>query len=379
MKVMKMSKHVKNKISLYIDGMLDDAQVNAFEKHVKTCGECANALAGTKRAVASAKKPAEQPLPVNFYAKLNQKLDAVDAKKDAFSWVMFTRGAAAVFTMLIVGVFVYNIKNQTNNFTDMNMKTGGQAPAEMQANAPVEADKPALKAADEDTGKAIDYKVVKEAVKDGYLGTAQEAAPLKPKSIEKKVAVAASRAVKVSAPSAKLDVMSSVSSAGASASKMAEASIKGEASVPAAAMQSMADTASVESWGKKSKSEAFSMDEAGVAEEAEVSELSGSGPKTYVFKSEKDWKLFSTSNGMQEPEKIDWSRQMLVVVISPGKPTAGYSIEITDVEYLANKVIVRYRESAPAPGSMNAQVITSPARAKAVDKSDLPVAFEEAK
>jgi hypothetical protein len=373
---MKMSKHVKDKISLYLDGMLKDADLKAFEAHVKTCAECANALAGTKRAVSAVPKNIEQPLPVNFYAKLNQKLDAVDAKKDAFVWGAFMRGAAAVFTITIVGVFVYNIKNQTNNFSDVRMKQDSQMPVELEGEkqgdyvmrerlteepvpvlknktaAPAKIaskDKLALDVSDK-TNAGSDYSESKAFVME------------KAEAVEEKKQVALgvmqlpqaaqARSVKAKAAAPAVSVLESASApAGMSTGGgLAEESLEYAAPAPADEMDTVAAAKPYES-----------------------------GPQTFVFKSEKEWKEFLDGGRIGDMENIDWTKQMIVSVFLSDRPSEGYSVEITDVNYQSNRVVVYYKEFKPAAGSINAQVVTRPYRAKAVNKTNLPVAFEEAK
>lgn len=251
-----MSKHVKGQISLYIDGMLKDAELKAFETHVKTCGECARILADTKRTVSKAKKVREVQLPVNFYAKLNQKLDAADAEKGVFNWLVFMRSAVVVCTMLIVGVFVYNIKNQTNNFSDVRMKQDSQMPKEQaletQANAvPAAASKPVgeeqgdyvmqqkipdevqkqakMKKAASLEGTAAKDKLVMDVdmkkVTDG-VGYVQEAAPVVKKAeamkvTEEKAFLMKTRSAQAPAPAAKMKMMETSAGSGGMASMAA--------------------------------------------------------------------------------------------------------------------------------------------------------------
>jgi hypothetical protein len=54
--------------------------------------------------------------------------------------------------------------------------------------------------------------------------------------------------------------------------------------------------------------------------------------------------------------------QVNSVVLSAGsKPTGGYQLQITRIDFTAgNEAIIHYKLTAPAPGSMNIQVITEP-------------------
>jgi hypothetical protein len=209
-----------------------------------------------------------------------------------------------------------------------------------------------------ETGKSLDQKEIS--------ANFYSEAPAQGKSVKSSLAFDSWAAKKPELK--KAEASRAVKAAAAPAAKIQEASSAsaGMAKGKAVLNESVADTAA-----------APMEEEASVGGAAEYYE---SGPQTFVFKSEKDWSAFAESNGIKETENIDWTRQMLVVVFPAGKPTAGYSIEITNVEYLADKVIVRYKETAPAKGLISAdESAGSPVRAKAVNKSNLPVEFEESK
>ena len=57
---------------------------------------------------------------------------------------------------------------------------------------------------------------------------------------------------------------------------------------------------------------------------------------------------------------VDFTKEMVVGVFTGSRPTAGYSLEIVSAIEASGTLVVRYREAAPARGTMTAQVITSP-------------------
>jgi hypothetical protein len=359
---MKMSKHVKDKISFYMDGLLQGRELQEFESHVKTCGECGKALEGTKQAVKQAKKLKDAPLPANFYAKLNMKLDGIDAAKErpGLRWNVFVRNTAIVLTLLIAGVFVYNIKKQTNNFQSVISKDNSQMPqAEVAVSKPAPAE-----------GK-VHKKTVSRArvLKEGYkeksgvetMGNVME---------EKKPAA------KAYAPAAYLSMAKAKKELKATEQAKMETydvAAKSAAAVPAGAAVAAAPAEEAA---------------APAAQEPEVMEAMMSAPakkmersaaveqvQTFVCKNEND----RTASGLPEDVKIDFSKQMAVIVRLGARPTAGYSADITGIDYQADAVVVRYKETKPPAGSMTAQVITYPYTYKIIDRSDLPVEFQEEK
>lgn len=375
-----MSRHVKDKISLYIDGKLEGAALKSFEAHVKTCGECGSALAETKQAVKAAKgKVKDVDLPVNFYVKLNKKLDAVDAagKAPAFNWGNFARGAAAVCTMLIVGVFVYTLGKQTGNFSDIRMKQDEQMPKTVEA--PVKTKK-------EDTaagGKAV---------------VKLQAAPMKKKAVEQENAYVTDKITLDVAEKkdADLEYKGYVQKEAALDAKMeslgfAEKSVvtetrslKPAASAPAAKMKVAADT-------DMSAGAGMVMDEAAVggpvAEEEQgpyVKNLeepvpAQTGPKTFIFKDEEAWKAFSAGKTLSDPGVTDWDAQMVVVILFPSYSYAATKelVKIYSVVYEQDKIIVSFRKMESETGEFAVPLSRYPHAVKAVKKSDLPVEFRE--
>src|SRR5437870_11584058 len=55
---------------------------------------------------------------------------------------------------------------------------------------------------------------------------------------------------------------------------------------------------------------------------------------------------------------VDFSREMVVGVFLGSKPTAGWGVTIVSAAEEGAVLRVRYRETAPPPGSISAQVIT---------------------
>jgi hypothetical protein len=77
--------------------------------------------------------------------------------------------------------------------------------------------------------------------------------------------------------------------------------------------------------------------------------------------------------------KVDFAREMVVGVFMGSRPTGGFSVEIVGTRQEGGTLIVQYRESTPGPGSMTAQVLTSPFHLVSVPRIDGDVKFENVK
>jgi hypothetical protein len=75
-------------------------------------------------------------------------------------------------------------------------------------------------------------------------------------------------------------------------------------------------------------------------------------------------------------DKIDWKKQMVIVISAGQKPTGGYSVEVKSLEVKDGKLVVNWKLNSPAPGSIVAQVITHPGLTILVDRFDGDVVFD---
>jgi hypothetical protein len=75
--------------------------------------------------------------------------------------------------------------------------------------------------------------------------------------------------------------------------------------------------------------------------------------------------------------KVDFSKEIVVVVTMGRKNTGGYSVQVTRVEPVANKLRISVQKASPPPGGMAIQALTSPFHMIAVPKSDLAPEFVE--
>jgi hypothetical protein len=74
---------------------------------------------------------------------------------------------------------------------------------------------------------------------------------------------------------------------------------------------------------------------------------------------------------------LDFNRDMVVAVFLGSRPSGGYAAEITSTAIENGVLVVRWRESAPAPGQMAAQVVTAPSHIATVPRHAGQVRFEK--
>jgi len=325
-------------ISDYIDGMLKGEQLKNFLAHLKTCKECGYQLDALKNAVQYAKSGRAEDLPVNFLATLSKRLDEADSKKAKmkFSWPVFMKVSGTVAAMLIVGVLVRQI---------YDTKT-------------IKADKEWLEA----------ESVQKPAVAERAKGTEEL------KSVKQGINMAALAPLKSEAPAA-ITYAKKKSAAPSRANMM-----KAEA-LPAAGMASKSAAATAYDMAQEAAPAA-----AVALEEKEINPFgrevySGMNSKMapsmkIIFKNNLIWK---NAPGILEDnpwlEKVDFTRQMVVLVNAGEKPTSGYSAKINSIVMQETKIVVLYSETAPEKGAITAQVITYPYSIAIIPTSSKPVEF----
>ena len=99
-------------------------------------------------------------------------------------------------------------------------------------------------------------------------------------------------------------------------------------------------------------------------------------PYQAVVRSQADWTALWARHGAGTPAPaVDFKARMVVGVFLGSRPTAGYAVEIVDVRRVDDGLVVEYRETAPAPDRMVAQVITAPFHLVSFERQDGAVKF----
>jgi len=83
--------------------------------------------------------------------------------------------------------------------------------------------------------------------------------------------------------------------------------------------------------------------------------------RVVVARNQDEWAAAWRAHAAARPlPAIDWSKEIVVGVFAGSRTTGGYRVEILGYRREDGRTIVGYRETAPAPGALTAQVITSP-------------------
>jgi hypothetical protein len=98
-----------------------------------------------------------------------------------------------------------------------------------------------------------------------------------------------------------------------------------------------------------------------------------------VARDESEWARLWTAHAPTRPQPaVDFARESVVAVFAGTRPTAGYAVAIDGYRENAGTIVVVYREAAPAPGTIAAQVITSPFAIATVPRRPGEIDFERA-
>src|SRR5262245_25034990 len=87
--------------------------------------------------------------------------------------------------------------------------------------------------------------------------------------------------------------------------------------------------------------------------------------------------LWKSHNFDKPAPKVDFSKEMVVAVFMGSRPTGGYAVEIVNASVRNGALVVGYRETSPGPGTITAQILTSPYHIAAVATRSGDVKFEK--
>jgi hypothetical protein len=77
------------------------------------------------------------------------------------------------------------------------------------------------------------------------------------------------------------------------------------------------------------------------------------------------------------PPAVDFTQTMVIAATMGSKPTGGYLIEIKEIVQTGNDLQVTVKESSPGPSCVTIQVLTAPAVAVLVPRTEGSVEFVE--
>lgn len=105
-------------------------------------------------------------------------------------------------------------------------------------------------------------------------------------------------------------------------------------------------------------------------------------PSKLVIKTEEQWReVWGKVHRLQLPmpglPKIDFEKEMVIAVFMGEQKSGGYEIEITSVTETEEEIVVEVVERKPPPESLRTMVLTQPFHIVVVEKSPLPVRFQQ--
>jgi hypothetical protein len=82
----------------------------------------------------------------------------------------------------------------------------------------------------------------------------------------------------------------------------------------------------------------------------------------YIFRSAKKFDPYWKSLGLKgvKKPKIDFKKDALLAMHLGPKPTTGYAVDLISIQRIVLGTLIRYNTKAPAPGKINATMITHP-------------------
>jgi PrcB C-terminal len=98
-----------------------------------------------------------------------------------------------------------------------------------------------------------------------------------------------------------------------------------------------------------------------------------------VVRTADEWQTLWKAHGATAAPPVDFSKSMVVGVFLGERNSAGYGVQITSVRQTPDAIVVEYRERRPAPGSMTAQVITSPFQLVSIPRDARKIEFTQLK
>ena len=101
--------------------------------------------------------------------------------------------------------------------------------------------------------------------------------------------------------------------------------------------------------------------------------------KQVLVRTEAEWaKLWQQHNPDRPRPAVDFSKEMVVGVFMGSRPNAGFSTSVISTTAGNGALIVRYKETMPASGTVSAQILTFPYHLVAIPKATVSdVKFEK--
>ncbi len=102
-----------------------------------------------------------------------------------------------------------------------------------------------------------------------------------------------------------------------------------------------------------------------------------SAPRRVVIRDEPEWRTLWAEHAGSDAAipRIDFARLMVAAVFAGDRPTPGYAVEVVDARPDGDGLGIVVAESRPAPGTLAAQIITTPFHIVALPRFEGSVSF----
>lgn len=101
-------------------------------------------------------------------------------------------------------------------------------------------------------------------------------------------------------------------------------------------------------------------------------------PKQAAARTPVEWAaLWREHAGDTALPEVDFKSRTVVAVFLGTRPSAGYAVEIAGTRKDKGVLVVEWRERRPEPGTVTAQVLTSPAHIATIPKVTGEIRFEK--
>lgn len=101
-------------------------------------------------------------------------------------------------------------------------------------------------------------------------------------------------------------------------------------------------------------------------------------PREAIVRTADEWAALWKEHAPEDrPPAVDFGTRTVIAVFIGARPSAGFAVGIVGVTPQADGgIVVRYRVTAPGPGEMTAQILTSPFHIVSVPRLEGRVRFE---
>ena len=87
------------------------------------------------------------------------------------------------------------------------------------------------------------------------------------------------------------------------------------------------------------------------------------------------WRLHAGEQAPLPP--IDFTKRTVLAVFLGSRPSAGYGVDVSGTKQAGKVLVVEWREHAPKPGNIAAQVMTAPSHLVSIPKFDGEITFRK--